>query len=72
MKIERLIKMANDISDFFNAESDKEAAAEGVRNHIIRSWDPRMRREIIAYLESDGSELSSLAKIAISKIPLPQ
>lgn len=72
MKIERLIKMANDISDFFNAESDKESAAEGVMNHIIRSWDPRMRREIIAYLKSDGSELSDLAKAAISKIPAPQ
>ena len=69
MKIERLIKMANDISDFFNAESDKEVAAEGVKNHILRAWDPRMRREIIAYVNQDGTALTPLAKTAITRLP---
>jgi formate dehydrogenase subunit delta len=68
MKTERLVKMANDIANFFNSESDKEIAAEGVRNHILRSWDPRMRNAIIAYCQQDGSELSDLAKAAISKL----
>lgn len=68
MKIERLIKMANDISDFFNAESDKEIAADGVKKHILRSWDPRMRRAIIAYCQEDGSELSDLARTAVSRL----
>ena len=68
MKIERLIKMANDISDFFNAESDKELAAEGVKKHLLRSWDPRMRKEIIAYCQQDGSALSTLAKAAVIKL----
>ncbi|MEY3786969.1 MAG: hypothetical protein RLZ75_1176, partial [Pseudomonadota bacterium] len=49
MKIDRLIRMANDISDFFNAESNKEIAAEGISKHILRSWDPRMRNDIITY-----------------------
>jgi hypothetical protein len=31
MHIEKLVSMANDIADFFNAESDKEIAAEGVK-----------------------------------------
>ena len=66
-KIETLIRMANDISDFFNAEPDKEIAAKGVINHIKRSWDPRMRSDIIAYLHEDGSELSELARNALSK-----
>jgi formate dehydrogenase subunit delta len=68
MKIERLIKMANDIGDFFNAESNKEIAAEGIKKHILRSWDPRMRREIIAYYQQDGSALSDLVKIAVSRL----
>jgi formate dehydrogenase subunit delta len=68
MKIERLIKMANDISQFFNAETDKEIAAEGVTKHILRSWDPRMRRAIIAYCQQDGSALSDLARIAVSRL----
>ncbi|MGZ5029478.1 MAG: formate dehydrogenase subunit delta [Methylobacter sp.] len=68
MKIERLIKMANDIGNFFNSESDKEIAAEGIKNHILRSWDPRMRKAIIAYCQEDGSELSDLVKTAVSKL----
>jgi len=68
MKTERLAKMANDIANFFNSESDKEIAVEGIRNHILRSWDPRMRNAIIAYCQQDGSELSDLAKAAITKL----
>jgi formate dehydrogenase subunit delta len=68
MKIERLIKMANDIGNFFNSEPDKEIAAEGIKNHILRSWDPRMRKAIIAYCQEDGSELSTLVKTAITKL----
>jgi formate dehydrogenase subunit delta len=68
MKPERLAKMANDIANFFNSESDKEIAVEGIKNHILRSWDPRMRNAIIAYCQQDGSELSDLAKTAIAKL----
>lgn len=68
MKIEKLIKMANDISDFFNSESDKELAAEGMKKHILRSWDPRMRKLIMDYCQQDGKELSALAQSAIRKL----
>ncbi|MCF7987021.1 MAG: formate dehydrogenase subunit delta [Methylovulum sp.] len=68
MKIERLIKMANDISDFFNAESDKEVAVEGIKNHLLRSWEPRMRQAIIAYNQENGLGLSELAKTAITRL----
>jgi len=68
MKIARLITMANDIGNFFNSETDKEIAAEGVKNHLLRSWDPRMRKEIIAYCQEDGSELSELVKVAVTKL----
>ena len=68
MKIERLIKMANDISDFFNAESDKEVAVEGVKNHILRAWEPRMRAAIISYCQENGEGLSDLAKAAVTKL----
>ncbi|MFI3179724.1 MAG: formate dehydrogenase subunit delta [Methylococcaceae bacterium] len=68
MKIKTLIRMANDIGNFFNAESNKEIAAEGVKKHILRSWDPRMRRDIITYFKEDGTELSDLAKVAVSRL----
>lgn len=60
--------MANDISDFFNSESDKELAAEGIKKHILRSWDPRMRQGIIAYYQQDGKMLSPLAQRAVEKL----
>lgn len=72
MKIERLIKMANDISDFFNSEADKEYAAKGMLNHILRFWDPRMRNEILTYLHQDGSALSELSKKAVSQLEQKQ
>ena len=69
MHIEKLVKMANDIANFFNAESDKEIAAEGVKKHILRSWDPRMRKEIIKYYQdSSGEGLNSLAAKAVKKL----
>ncbi len=68
MNIERLIKMANDIADFFNSESDKDIAAEGVKKHIVRSWDPRMRNELINYYQQDGNALNPLTKEAVKKL----
>jgi formate dehydrogenase subunit delta len=67
-QIEHLIKMANDISNFFNADPDKEIAAEGMRNHLQRSWEPRMRKAIIAYCQQSGEGLSDLAKNSIAKL----
>lgn len=68
MKIERLIKMANDISNYFNAEPDPKDAINGVRNHIAHSWEPRMRKAIIEYNQKDGSALTELARKAITEL----
>jgi formate dehydrogenase subunit delta len=65
MDIERLVAMANDIAAFFDSEPDKAVAAEGVRFHITRFWDPRMRREIVAHLDAGGTGLTSTAKSAV-------
>jgi formate dehydrogenase subunit delta len=65
MDITRLIAMANDIAAFFDSEADKAVAAEGVRFHITRFWDPRMRREIIAHVGAGGAGLTPTAKSAV-------
>ncbi|TAH46873.1 MAG: formate dehydrogenase, partial [Gammaproteobacteria bacterium] len=39
--------MANDIAAYFASEPDREAAISGIVNHIEKTWDPRMRRQII-------------------------
>jgi formate dehydrogenase subunit delta len=65
MDIGRLVAMANDIAAFFDSEPDKAVAAEGVRFHITRFWDPRMRREIVAHAHDGGAGLSPTAKAAV-------
>jgi formate dehydrogenase subunit delta len=66
MDIGRLVAMANDIAAFFDSEPDKAVAAEGVRFHITRFWDPRMRREIVGHLQAGGEGLTPTAKSAVA------
>jgi formate dehydrogenase subunit delta len=69
MHIERLIKMANDISNFFAAEPDQQVAVEGIKNHISRNWEPRMKKAIIECLQNDsGTDLSELARQAVARL----
>jgi formate dehydrogenase subunit delta len=65
MDVGRLVAMANDIAAFFDSEPDKAVAAEGVRFHITRFWDPRMRREIVAYAQAGGEGLTPTARTAV-------
>ena len=67
MRADRLVTMANDIGQFFNADADKELAAKNVANHIRRYWDPRMRREIVShYREAGGAGLDPVPRSAIA------
>lgn len=68
MKLERLVKMANDISNFFDAETDKNVAAQGVKDHITHSWEPRMLKALLDYAKNDGSDLTVLARDAVNRI----
>ena len=63
--------MANDIAAFFDSEPDKATATEGVRFHISRFWDPRMRREIIAHAGAGGAGLSATALAAVKALAPP-
>jgi formate dehydrogenase subunit delta len=71
MDVERLVAMANDIANFFDSEPDKQVAAEGVRFHISRFWEPRMRREILAHLAAGGAGLSPTARDAVALLVRP-
>ena len=66
MRADHLVSMANDIGHFFNAEADKNVAAQSVANHIKRYWDPRMRREIIAHYREGGAGLDPVPRSAIA------
>jgi formate dehydrogenase subunit delta len=62
--------MANDIAAFFDGES-RETAAESVRSHLVKFWEPRMRREIIAHVEAGGTGLTPTACSAVKLLPKP-
>jgi formate dehydrogenase subunit delta len=68
MNIDNLIKMANDIGHFFQAESDRELAVNGIEEHLKKFWEPRMRREIAAYCRQDGKQLAELVREAVLRL----
>ena len=70
MNTERLVAMANDIAAFFDSEPDKAVAAEGVRSHMARFWEARMRREIVAHVMAGGAGLCPTAHEAVSRLRL--
>ncbi|HEX4389011.1 MAG TPA: formate dehydrogenase subunit delta [Steroidobacteraceae bacterium] len=77
MNVDLLIKMANQISEFFVGSTDDDKAAHHVANHLRRYWDPRMRTQIIAYYEQrHGAGLNDTALKAIGLLkadkPPPQ
>lgn len=66
MDAHKLVKMVNEIASFFEAEPDRNAALEAVAGHLKRFWDPRMRREIVRFVDEQGGEgLKEMALLAI-------
>jgi formate dehydrogenase subunit delta len=51
---EHLVKMANDIGDFFRAEPVREDAVAGIANHIAKFWTKRMRDKLSAEVKRGG------------------
>jgi formate dehydrogenase subunit delta len=65
MHVDNLIKMANQIGSFFESMPDPVEAREGIANHIKKFWEPRMRRELLGYIDSGGEDLHPAVKEAI-------
>lgn len=68
MKIDALIKMANEISYFFEGEAGEKDAPAAVAAHLKRYWEPRMRRDMLAYYDSTGGE--GLDEVALKGVAL--
>jgi formate dehydrogenase subunit delta len=62
----KLAHMANAIGDFFAAEPDRTAALEGIAGHLKRFWDPRMRRELLRFV--DQGEIEGLSPLVLEAI----
>ena len=67
MHIESLVRMANQIGAFFEAMPDRDEALEGIANHIQKFWEPRMRHELLAHIDSGGATgLSAMVVEAVA------
>lgn len=67
MSTENLIKMVNQIAQYFSSEPDPQLAVLGVRNHLQMYWTPGMRKELLAWqTEHHGEDLHPLAQEAVS------
>ena len=65
MKIETLIKMANRIGDFFEAMPDREQAVRDIAGHLQRTWDPRMRTQLLDALDApEAKEMKAIVRDA--------
>lgn len=68
MKIEALVKMANQISDFFEAEAGEKDAPAAVAMHLRRYWEPRMRKDILTHYDLNAGE--GLDEISLKAVGL--
>lgn len=71
MNIEQLVKMANDIGNFFDAEPRHEDAVNGIAEHLNRYWAPRMRSQLMGYAADHGIGLKASVREALSKVKSP-
>jgi formate dehydrogenase subunit delta len=66
MNIDLLIKMVNEIGDFFTGASEPELVARDVANHLKRYWEARMLKQMLSYYEQrQGAGLTDVAKSAV-------
>lgn len=59
MQASDLVRMANQITDYFTVYPKPEAL-DGIAKHIHASWEPRMRNALKAHIEAGGAGLSPL------------
>lgn len=55
MDDDNLIRMANRIAEFFDAMPDRTEAIDGVGLHLMKFWEPRMRRALVERVDHAGT-----------------
>lgn len=55
MSPEKLVMMANQIATFFDSQPGE--AADKIAGHLRDYWEPRMRAQLLTYIETGGTGL---------------
>ena len=65
--IDTLVKMANQIGQFFSVQRSRDQIADAA-DHLRRFWPPRMRARIVDYVAMGGKDLNPTALGAVKRI----
>ncbi len=68
MDIERLVTMANQIGTFFESASTRDEAIDSIAQHLKNFWEPRMRKEIIEYVDRGDGALKDVVREAVLRL----
>jgi formate dehydrogenase subunit delta len=66
MDADNLVRMANQIGDFFSAMPERDEAKDGIADHLRKFWDPRMREELFAHI--DRQQAAGLAPLVLEAV----
>jgi formate dehydrogenase subunit delta len=69
MRAELMVHNANQIALYF-ASFPREDAIEGVRDHIQKFWERRMKDQLIDYIAHGGAGLHELVLEAVKRMPV--
>jgi formate dehydrogenase subunit delta len=65
---ENLVRMANDIGNYFRAQPNREDAIAGIANHIKSFWTKRMRGKLFDQLDHGEAGLDELPLEAVQRL----
>jgi formate dehydrogenase subunit delta len=68
MSPDKLVYMANQIGKFFASQGD-EKAVPLIADHLVKFWDPRMRREITSLAATGAAGLDPVVRHAVESLP---
>jgi hypothetical protein len=71
MQTQDTIRMANQIGDYFKSYGETETVS-GIAEHINKFWEPRMRKDFFALVDSGGKGLSDLVMKAAGSVKRPK
>ena len=66
-KIDKLVRMANQIGDFYAAMPESEAV-DGAARHLKRYWTPKMIGELVAFADAGRAGLNPTAARAVAAL----
>lgn len=66
MSPEKMVMMANQIAAFFDTQPGD--AADKIADHLRDFWEPRMRAQLLTYLETGGGGLKPSVLAAAGRL----